>query len=41
MNWTKLLKSEIASTYTPTSKLLDRVKPEWLNWKPESGANWW
>jgi len=40
MNWTQLLKSEIESTYTTTFKLLDRVKPEKLEWKPESGANW-
>jgi uncharacterized damage-inducible protein DinB len=40
MNWTQLLKSEIESTYATTLKLLDKVKPEGLDWKPESGKNW-
>ncbi len=40
MNWTKLLKSEIESTYASTAKLLDRVDPKSLDWKPASGGNW-
>lgn len=40
MNWTQLLKSEIESTYTTTLRLLDKISPDSLNWKPESGANW-
>jgi uncharacterized damage-inducible protein DinB len=40
MNWTQLLKSEIESTYTTTARLLDRVDPDSLAWKPESGGNW-
>ena len=40
MNWTQLLKNEIESTYTTTLRLLDRVSPDSLDWKPESGANW-
>ncbi len=40
MNWTHLLKSEIESTYATTARLLDRVDPDTLDWKPESGCNW-
>ena len=40
MNWTELLKSEIESTYATTAKLLERVDPGSLEWKPESGRNW-
>ena len=40
MNWTQLLKSEIESTYTTTAKLMDRVDPDSLDWKPRSGGNW-
>ena len=40
MNWTQLLKQEIESTYATTAKLLDRVDPEGLDWKPQSGYNW-
>lgn len=40
MNWTQLLKSEIERTYTTTSGLMDRVDPDGLDWKPQSGGNW-
>ena len=40
MNWTDLLKSEIETTFATTLKLLDKVHPDSLGWKPESGANW-
>ena len=40
MNWTELLKSEIETTYATTAKLLDRVDPDGLGWKPETGGNW-
>ena len=40
MNWTQLLKSEVESTYTTTERLLDRVDPNGLDWKPQSGSNW-
>jgi hypothetical protein len=40
MNWTQLLKSEVESAYATTFRLLNRVSPDSLNWKPESGANW-
>jgi uncharacterized damage-inducible protein DinB len=40
VNWTQLLKSEIESTYATTERLLDRVDPDSLDWKPESGSNW-
>jgi len=40
MNWTQLLKSEIESTYSSTERLLDKVEPGSLDWKPESGSNW-
>ncbi len=40
MNWTELLHDDMESTYRATLKLLDRVKPETLEWKPGSGKNW-
>jgi uncharacterized damage-inducible protein DinB len=40
VNWTQLLKSEVESTYTTTERLLDRVDPNGLDWKPQSGSNW-
>jgi uncharacterized damage-inducible protein DinB len=40
VNWTELLKNEIENTYTTTERLLDKVAPDSLNWKPESGGNW-
>jgi uncharacterized damage-inducible protein DinB len=40
MNWTQLLKSEIESAYNSTERLLDKVDPAGLEWKPASGANW-
>lgn len=40
MNWTQLLKNEIESTYATTARLLDKVDPDGLEWKPESGCNW-
>lgn len=40
MNWTQLLKSEIENTYTTTTRLLDRVDSDTLQWRPESGSNW-
>lgn len=40
MDWTQLLKSQIESAYSATFRLLDRVDPQKLDWKPGSGANW-
>lgn len=40
MNWTQLLKNEIESTYATTERLLEKVDPDSLHWKPESGSNW-
>jgi len=40
VNWTKLLKSEIETTYTTTERLLDKVDPDSLDWNPQSGLNW-
>jgi uncharacterized damage-inducible protein DinB len=40
VNWTKLLTSEIESTYATTARLLNKVDPDGLDWKPESGGNW-
>jgi uncharacterized damage-inducible protein DinB len=40
VNWTQLLKSEIENTYTTTARLIDRVDPDGLDWKPQSGGNW-
>jgi uncharacterized damage-inducible protein DinB len=40
VNWTELLKHEIETTYATTEKLMEKVDPESLDWKPESGSNW-
>jgi DinB superfamily len=40
MRWTELLKSEVEIAYATTEKLLDKVDPGSLNWKPASGSNW-
>jgi uncharacterized damage-inducible protein DinB len=40
VNWTQLLTSEIESTYATTARLLNKVDPDGLDWKPESGGNW-
>lgn len=40
MNWTQLLKCEIESAYSTTAKLLDKVDPGSLGWKPQTGTNW-
>lgn len=40
MNWTELLKTEVEVTYATTMKLLEKVEPSMLDWKPETGANW-
>lgn len=40
MKWTELLKSEIDTSYATTSKLLDKVDPGSLHWKPPTGSNW-
>jgi hypothetical protein len=40
VNWTQLLQAEIDSAYATTERLLDKVDPESLDWKPQSGTNW-
>ncbi|MCE5309969.1 MAG: DinB family protein [Acidobacteriales bacterium] len=40
MNWTQLLKAEIEVTYSTTAKLIDKVDPDGLDWKPATGSNW-
>ena len=40
MNWTQLLRTEIESTFATTAKLMEKVDPDSLDWKPESGENW-
>ncbi len=40
MNWTELLKTEIETTYASTGRLLDKVDPGSLDWKPATGSNW-
>jgi uncharacterized damage-inducible protein DinB len=39
MNWTPLLKAEIEVTYSTTAKLIEKVDPARLDWKPASGSN--
>ncbi len=40
MNWTQLLKSEVEHNYATAEKLLEKVEPDSLNWKPATGSNW-
>lgn len=40
MNWTEFLKSEVEVTFATTAKLLEKVDPDSLGWKPTSGNNW-
>jgi hypothetical protein len=40
MNWTQLLKSEIEATCASTAKLMEKVDPDSLGWKPQTGPNW-
>jgi uncharacterized damage-inducible protein DinB len=40
MKWTELLKSEIETSYKTTEKLMDKVDPGSLQWKPATGRNW-
>jgi DinB superfamily len=40
VNWTELLKSEVETAYATTARLLDKVDPGSLDWKPASGSNW-
>ncbi len=40
MNWTQLLKSEVESTFASTERLLGKVDPGRLDWKPATGSNW-
>jgi uncharacterized damage-inducible protein DinB len=40
MNWTKLLETEIESTYGATEGLIKLVDKDKLSWKPATGNNW-
>jgi len=40
VNWTQFLKDEVETAYGTTARLLDKVDPNSLNWKPPSGSNW-
>ncbi|HVN80625.1 MAG TPA: DinB family protein [Terriglobia bacterium] len=40
MNWKKLLKAEVESSYSVTEKLLALVDDRSLEWKPSTGSNW-
>ena len=40
MNWTELLKAEMAGAYRTASRLIELVDPQGLAWKPASGQNW-
>ena len=40
MNWTQLLTTEIERTYTTAARLMERVDPDGLDWKPATGGNW-
>lgn len=40
MNWTELLTTEAEAAYTIAVRLLDKVDPDRLDWKPATGSNW-
>jgi uncharacterized damage-inducible protein DinB len=40
MNWTETLKNLIEGSYGATEKLMGKMDPDSLDWKPESGSNW-
>lgn len=40
MNWSDFLKKEMEITYGTTARLLDKVEPDGLSWKPATGSNW-
>lgn len=40
MNWTQFLKIEAERSYATTIRLMERVDPASLSWKPETGKNW-
>lgn len=40
MNWTQFLKLEAKRTYSSALKLLEKVDPASLSWKPATGSNW-
>lgn len=40
MNWTELLKKEVAATYQVTEGLIDLVREDDFGWKPPLGENW-
>ena len=40
MNFKELIKDSIEYNFAVTEKLMDLVKDDTLNWKPESGDNW-
>jgi hypothetical protein len=40
MTWTDLLTREMEVTYATTLKLVGKVDPESLDWKPATGTNW-
>ena len=40
MNWTQFLKVEAERSYATTIKLIEKVDPASLHWKPETGKNW-
>jgi hypothetical protein len=40
VNWTELLKKDIEIAYHSAGKLLDKVDPDSLDWKPATGNNW-
>lgn len=40
MNWTEFLKNEMETAYGTTARLLDKVDPNGLDWKPATGSNW-
>jgi len=40
MNWSELIKSQMAMNYNAAEKLMDLVEEDSLGWKPTTGQNW-
>ena len=40
MNWKEFLQAEIESAYATSARLIDKLPPGSLAWKPATGSNW-
>jgi hypothetical protein len=40
VNWTAFLTEEVETAYFAVDNLLNKIDPDRLDWKPETGSNW-